>query len=265
MILSRRVALNNVYLDEQDPRIVIRSVKPGTPKETISAVSKFGGYGQRISSHHYDMLETVVTWAMDIPKRELAERRSVWDKVAAWAMKTGWLETSEAPEKQMYVDHTVLDSHGDLWDWTGDYTITFRSYHVPFWQAKQESSLVVYTGNNVITVPEFDVPGNIETVFDVTVADRSGMENNNITVQTGGSKLEFSGLNMGGGGIMEINHGTDGILRVYNAAIDGNPSMMDKMKLSSDDDLYVSPGKNVLKITADRGVWVSFRCRGRWL
>ena len=39
MILSKRAALNGVQLDELFPEIVIRSVDPGVPHETVSAVN----------------------------------------------------------------------------------------------------------------------------------------------------------------------------------------------------------------------------------
>ena len=49
MILSRRVALGGVQLDEIHEAIVIRSIDPGVPNETINAVERMGGAGQRIT------------------------------------------------------------------------------------------------------------------------------------------------------------------------------------------------------------------------
>ena len=49
MILSRRVALNGQQLDELHDAIVIRSIDPGVPNESISAVDRMGGAGSRIT------------------------------------------------------------------------------------------------------------------------------------------------------------------------------------------------------------------------
>ena len=83
MILSKRVALGGVQLDELHDAIVIRSIDPGVPKESISAVSRMGGWGQRMTGQHWDTLEVSVTYAIDIPKREMILRRQVFEAVTA--------------------------------------------------------------------------------------------------------------------------------------------------------------------------------------
>ena len=47
MILSRRVALGGIELDELDESIVIRSFDPGVPHESTGAENRAGGFGSR--------------------------------------------------------------------------------------------------------------------------------------------------------------------------------------------------------------------------
>ena len=65
MILSKRAALNGVQLDELFPEIVSRSVDPGVPHETVSAVSRGGGFGQRVTG--------LIDAAIDRPAQMLDE------------------------------------------------------------------------------------------------------------------------------------------------------------------------------------------------
>ena len=134
MILSKRVALGGQQLDELHDAIVIRSIDPGVPNESISAVDRMGGAGSRITGDHFSTIDVSVTYAIDIPKRRMAERRAVFDLVNAWANRKGWLTVNWLENRRMYVDKTILPGSGDLWEWTSEFTIVFRAYNVPFWQ-----------------------------------------------------------------------------------------------------------------------------------
>ena len=110
MILSRRVALGGIQLDELDESIVIRSVDTGVPHETLSAANRMGGAGQRLTGQHWDTMDVHVRWAMDIPKTDLARRREVFEAVTSWALKKGWLTVSYMTDRRMYADKVILPS-----------------------------------------------------------------------------------------------------------------------------------------------------------
>ena len=114
MILSRRVSLGGVHLDSLDNSIVIQSVQPGVPHESVNAVNRMGGFGQRVTSQHWETLEVNVTFAINLPKNQLAARRTVFDKVMKWANVKGWLETNQMPGKRVYVEKAVFPSGGDM-------------------------------------------------------------------------------------------------------------------------------------------------------
>ena len=257
MILSKRVALGGVQLDELHDAIVIRSIDPGVTKESVSAVTRMGGFGQRMTGQHWDTLEVSVSYAIDIPKREMALRRQIFDAVNAWALKKGWLTVNWLENRRFYVDKVVLPGSGDMWAWTDEFTITFRAYNVPFWQdalPAQVSSGTAASGS--VTV---QVGGNVQSVLDVTFQNRSGMTINSFWVQANGNRITLSSLGLGGSSALTINHGTDGLLRIKI----GSTSVY--QKYTGADDLFVNPGNVGVTFAADRAGALTVQSYGRWV
>ena len=253
MILSRRAALGGTQLDSLHSSIVIRNVDPGVPHESVNAVNRMGGFGQRMTSHHWETLEVRVTFAIDVPKRNLALRREVFDKVVKWALGCGWLTTNQMSGKRMYADKAILPSGGDMWDWTGDYTITFRAYGVPFWQ---DDTATTSTGSSIT------VPGELETVCDVEVENTGSSTIDSLTVTVGSSTISFTNLGLAEDEVLKIGHGTDGLLwiRIYESSINYR-NAMDKRTAGSADDLTVKPGTNAITVSAGTA---TVRCFGRY-
>ena len=256
MKLSRRVALGGTELDQVDPSIVIRSIEIGTPKENVQAVSRMGGSGQRITGRHYDTAEVTVEFAIDIPKRRLADRREAFDKVIKWAMNAGWLTVNYMTGKKLYTEVAVLPGGVDIWNWTDGYTITFRAYAVPFWQ---DATATTSTGASIT------VPGIAETVCDMEVTNGSGATVDSLTVQVGGSSMSFTGLGLEDGQRLVIGHEDNGTLyiRKYTGA-SYYVRVMDKRTGGSADDLYVTPGTNAITVSGENMTW-SVSCRGRYV
>jgi len=257
MILSKRVALDGVYLDEMHERIVIRSINTGVPHENITAVNRMGGAGQRITGEHWETLDVIVTVAIDVPKKELAYRRAIFDMINGWAARKGWLTVNWMQNRRMYVDKVIFPSSGDLWEWTNDYQITFRAYNVPFWQdalPAQASTGVVSQGNLSL-----QIGGLVTTVLDATFENRSGMTINNFLIRAQGSEIRLSSLGLGGNQKLSISHGTDGLLRIRI----GSTSVYNKY--TGDDDLYVDPSVVPVHFEADRAGVLTVMCWGRYL
>lgn len=257
MILSRRVALGGVQLDELHERIVIQSIDPGVSHETVTAVNRMGGSGQRVTGQHWETLEVNVTFAIDVPKTEMVLRKQIFDAVIAWALRKGWLTCNWIPNRRMYVDKVVVPGSGDMRQWTNEYTITFRAYNVPFWQDElpgQATSGTAASGR--VWVP---VSGNVQSVMDASFRNMSGMGINNLWVQAGGNRITLSGLGLGGSSTLSIYHGTDGLLRI---TADG---VSVYSKYTGADDLYVNPGSVAVDFGADRAGILTAQCYGRWI
>lgn len=257
MILSRRVALGGVQLDELDPSIVIRSFDPGTPKETVTSTPRMGGSGSRLTGARYDTLDAVLTYAIDIPKRMLAERRAVFDLVNAWALKGGWLTADHMKNRRMRVDRAAVPSSADLWNWTEEFQITFRAFNVPFWQDEEPVSVAGKTAaSGSISI---QVSGNTESVLDAVFENKSGKTIQNFTIKANGNQIKLENLNLGGSAKLAISHGTDGLLRIKA----GSTSVYENY--TGADDLYVNPGNTAVTWTADRAGVLTVSSYGRYV
>ena len=257
MILTRRAALDGDMLDELHDAIVIRGIDAGTPKESLQAVNRMGGAGQRVILRHMETLEAKVTFAIDIPKRRIAERREVFDLVKDRALRGGWLTVSERPGKKMWAEKVIMPDAGDLWDWTRDWDILFRAYGVPFWVDENPASVTV--PNITSGTAQITVPGDEETVLDVKFENISGQNIPNFSVGAGGKTLELTGVNLGAGQTLEIYHTPDGLLR----AVKGTESVYGL--LGGADDLNVKPGDVTVTVAATRAGKLTVSCAGRYL
>ena len=252
MILSRRVSLGGVQLDSLDNSIVIKSVDPGVPHESVNAVNRMGGFGQRMTRHHWETLEVSVKFAIDLPKTQMIARRTVFDKIIKWAIGGGWLTTNQMNGKRMYAEKAVIPSGGDMREWVSEYTIIFRAYGVPFWQDATATEDV----SGVLTVP-----GILRTVCDAEVANGGSSTIDSLTVTAGSSTMEFSSLSLAAGEKLKIGHGNDGVLWIRIYSDNTYRSVLDKRTGGSADDLYVDPGTRM--VSASSGT-ASFSCYGRY-
>ena len=254
MVLSRRVSLGGTHLDSLDNSIVILKVDTGVPHESVNAVNRMGGFGQRVTHQHWETLEVSVTFAIDLPKTNLAARRAVFNKVIHWANNQGWLTTNQMSGKRMYAEKAVFPSGGDMRDWLSEYTVIFRAYGVPFWQ---DSTATSASGGSLA------VPGETTTVCNAEIANGGSNTIDSLTVTAGDSTMEFSSLGLAAGETLKIGHGNNGVLwiRIY----DSNNiyrSAMGKRTGGSADDLYVEPGTASVSATAGTA---TFSCYGRYL
>ena len=257
MILSKRVALGGQQLDELHERIVIQRIDPGVPTETVQAVSQMGGFGQRVTSQHWNQIEASVTFGIDVPKENMALRREIFDAVNTWALRRGWLTTNEMPNRRLYVDKVVVPGSGDLWEWTAQFTVVFRAYNVPFWT--DELPAQVASGTAASGRVAIAVGGNIRSVLDVSFRNMSGMTINNFWVQAAGNRITLSNLGLGGNATLAISHGTDGLLRITA----GGSSVYNRY--TGADDLYVEPGSVAVDFAADRAGILTVQNYGRWV
>lgn len=261
MKLSRRIALNGSQLDAVDPSVVIRSIDPGVPHESISAVSRMGGSGQRVTGQHWEYLETAVTYAINLPKEQLAERRAVFDSVNDWALQKGMLTIPFMGEKHVAVDKVVIPDSGDLREWNGEFTITFRAYAVPFWQDDTATTATIAAADE--SAGTITVPGQVETVCDAEITNASGSTINTMSVAIGDSVMNFTDLGLANGEKLVIGHnGAMLYIRIYTGASYYRRAM-DK-RTGGSDDLYVKPGANAIAITGG-AVTATVSCRGRYL
>ena len=267
MRLSRRCRIGAAYLDEIDPSIVIRGMDPGMPAEDLTTAPYMGGWGSRMTGQHWNQIEASVTFAIDIPKRNLARRREVFDRVIAWAKPKTFLRFNSRPDQRLYVDKVIYPGAGDLWDWTAEYTIGFRAYGVPFWESEEPaewSKQTVATSDGAACVIQAEVEGTAPGALDVSFRNISGKQINNVKVRVGSATpLTMNGVNLAANETLVMSHTRAGLLKI--TAENGTASRNVYGQLTGGDDLYVNPGAVNVRVDASRAGVLTVSSYARWL
>lgn len=263
MILSRRVALDGVQLDQVDSRIIIQGIEPAAGKDQLSSVSLGGGTGSRVTGEHRDSLDIAVRFTINEKSYKPQARAEVFEKAVKWASAGGWLTVNYKPERKIRVIAAQLPAEGDMRR-RNEYTITFRAYGVPYWQQSEAGSLRL---NGVSSWSGgFGVAGSRGTVMEITFTNTSGSTCNTFSIVCGASSMSFSDLGLGSGEALVIDHDDNGrrcLLRIRIRSTGGvYRSVM--AKRSGSDDLYVNPGLNTVIMSAQRSGQLMMSCYGRF-
>lgn len=262
-----RVALGGVQLDELDPSIVIRSIDPGTPQESVSTVNLAGIAGSRVTGARRTALDVSVTYAIDIPKTDLKERRRVFDLVNAWAHQKGWLTVSWMEGRRVWVDRVVYPSSGSLWEWTAEFTLTFRSLITPFWRDSKTTSVTGKT--KAADTLALTVPGTERTAIGFEFENRSGKVINGFTIEVSSgsavvSRITLAGMGLQAGETLVVDHpASTGLLRIRKRSGSSYTSIYEKY--TGSDDLWADPGAVTVAYTADRAGVLTLTAVGRYV
>ena len=262
MILKRRAALNGIWLDELDERIVISGIEPGDGKENITAVDSAAGYGQRITARWRQMMDVVIRFRLLEHGKDvtgLTERAQLLEKVNAWAASGGYLTVNYKPNRRAGVVLAQPPGEGSLWDYTKEFSLTFRAYTVPYWEDENALS-VTFGGNSASGSRAITIEGSAKTQCEAELANTSGMTINSCRIVIGGNTMSFSGLGLGGNEVLIIDH-QDGLVRIRIRNGGSYRSVM--AARSGADDFKVGPGTQSCSFSADRAcrMTVSWRCR----
>ena len=258
MILSRRVSLGGVQLDELHEAIVIRSVDPGVPHEETGAVSRMGGWGMRMTGQHWESLDAEVTFAINVDKRAIQLRRDIFDAVVAWANRPkNYLRYNGMGDRRLYIDKVVVPGSGELRNRNAEYTIVFRAYSIPFWET--ETAETVTRANITSGTVQIEIGGTAPGVLDIDFRNISGQTISNFSVKAGNRTLKLQGVNITANETLKFSHGMDGILRITS----GSRNVYSL--LSGADDLYVEPGTATVTVEATRAGALTLSNHARWL
>ena len=264
MLLTRRVALNGVWLDELDSRIVINGIEPGEGRENIGATETAGGFGQRITFNRRSTVDIVVRFSLlQHGKSEagMIERSQLLERVIAWARPGGYLTLNYKPDRRLSVVLVQAPGEGSMREFAKEFTLTFRAYTVPFWEQETAQSAQLsagaMTGGRLVVVD-----GSADTQFDAEVVNVSGMTVNDVTINIGNKTMVFSNLGLAGGETLLVDH-LDGLVRIRIRRPGSYRSAM--AYRSGADDFLVSPGSQNCTFSASRACRVTVSWRARYL
>ena len=262
MILRHRAALGGVQLDEVDERILVLGVASSAAKESEVTANREGN-GQRYIRTKRESAEITVKVGLLIKKDDMEAREELMEQVVAWANSVpAWLTISQKPDRRIWVESVRLPAAGDPYEWTNEFTFTFKAMGVPYWQQKNASSAKI-SGSDASG--SIEIGGNTETVANAEAQNISGMTINNIIVGVGNSRLHFGDVGLGANETLVIDHTNNGTLRLRIRNSSGNyRSVMDKRIYYSSHDLYVKPGSAGIMVSAQRSVRLTVTCAGRF-
>ena len=264
MITKHRVSLNGIELDSLDNRIIILGVNEAAGKDTFSAVSTARGSGQRLTQQRRDTLDVTVRFAIKGPK-DVTGRSQVFDAAAEWAYKGGWLIDGIRPDRRLYVVCYQLATMGDMWEWTDEYTITFRAYGVPFWSQTLPASVTYNVMSTSAVTRGLEVGGTTAAPLELSYTNDSSTALNTLSVSCDGYTLAFTELGLGYHETLTIDHAEDGIQRIRIVGVNGNTrSAMKARTTESDDEVWLAPGQRSIVFQAGQTGRLTLSCYGRY-
>lgn len=261
------VMLGGKQLDEIDKTeeypgdIVIQKVECKAAKTSMTATSRLGP-GQRLSARHRDYQEVLVTFTIRLRKGRFRERTRLFEQISAWATEGQWMRTSMKPDRRLYIDYIELPDEGNGRDFGQEYKLTLRAYSNPFWQELDENKKTQSGAKGSMTC---EVPGNAQTVMNVSMKNVSGKSISTATVKAGSSTIAFKELEFQGNDELVIDHTAEGLLRLRIHKASGSwVNVMNKRTPASADDLYMNPGTVTLTWDIERKCEVNAAWRGRF-
>jgi len=263
MQLTRRVALNGIWMDELDSRIVIRAIEPADGRESINGVPTARGYGQRVTGNRRETVDIVIRFAiLEHGKTEdgMAARSAVLEAVNAWAAAGGWLTVNYKPNRRLRVILAQAPGEGSLWDYTKEFQLTFRAFEAPYWEEESAKS-GTFGGSTASGSGSVVIDGSAKCPVNVTLTNTSGATINNATVTVGGQTMAFTGLGLPANASLVISHTDDGLLVIKS----NGQSAMAKRTAESADDFLMAPGTRSCSYSAQRACRMTVSWRSRFL
>ena len=268
MQLNRRVALNGIWLDELDDRIVISSVEPADGKENIAAVDSAAGFGQRITNARRSMVDMTVKFML-LQRGKTPEgmqaRAELLEKINAWAAPGGYMTVNYKPNRRLRVVLAQAPGEGSLWDYSKEYTLIFRAYGIPYWEAETAVSQTIGGGSSSAS-GSTTVDGSVEAQADAELLNTSGATIATASITIAGKTMSFSGLNLGANERLIVDHDTNGLVRIRIRSAGGAyRSAMSIRQPASADDFIMLPGSVSFSYSAQRACRMTVSWRSRYL
>lgn len=267
MILSRRVALDGVQLDESHARIAIQGMQTGKPKGDGNAAARYGGSGSRRIPPHRESLDVVISFSIVIKRGQADEREAALEAANAWAAiaeNGAWMTWSTKPGRRIRVwleEPAVMgDARSDA---NKNFSIRFRAYGVPNWQESESSYTTLEAGMQ--GSGSLVVGGNTKTCAEIRAENVSGAAISWVEVSAGTSTIRMENIGMAAGETLIIDHDPEGLIRLRILGATGSRSILDKRTDGSANDLWVSPGYVQISFASQRAIQVTAEARGRFL
>ena len=258
MVTRYEAQLNHKSLSAIDDAICILDIAYGAPRLATAATDISGRNGQRVSSQR--ARNTSVEIKFEIHEQDTQRRQEICRRVQAWAMGGGVLTVNDRPRQRLCV---ICDSPPEISSalkWTQPLKMTFTAYEQPFWEDEYPRTATLSGESDRKTLY---VPGiGAETRVEVKVSNTSSTPLDALTITAGGTTMEFEGLGLEAGEVLEIDYDERALLRIHA----GGKSKMSCRTAASDDELLLETGKtSEVSVQADGPVSALIRARGLYM
>ena len=263
MVLKHRAAIGGMQLDSVDNRILVLGVASQAAKESEVTENR-GGDGSRFVRVKRDSIEITVKVGIKAKRDDMAGREELMEEIVGWANNVpAWLTTDQKPDRRIWVESVRLPAAGDPWEWTNEFTLTFKACGVPYWQQIEPGIVSVRNVSN--WGQYFGVPGNTNSVMNASFQNTSGSSCSSVKITAGSSIIQLTDVGLANGETLVIDHREDGLLRIRIRNSGGTyRSVLNKRTASSANDLNVKPGSQLIGLNADKSGTVTFSCYGRF-
>lgn len=248
MISRYELTLNGVPLSSFHPSLMVLDIQYADPQLEITTAAMATRPGSYVTHQAIGSAAVKVLFELHCP--DIKERRRTLDRITAWAMAGGDLQTSDRPEHILSVICTAPPALTAK-DFTAPLSIAFTAYNPPFWQDKVPS---VTTGSSLY-VPGSVPPSIARAQVDADITATAAITSCSIAI--GSTTIALSGISIPSGGVIKIAH-NNGILSIKH----GNTSLLNK-RTGSDDLLADCGALNLITKTGNIGAKLS--ARGLWL
>ena len=193
----------------------------------------------------------------------LGERAEILEKVNAWAAPGGVMTVNYKTGRQLNVILVQAPGEGSLWDYTKEFTLTFRAYAVPYWEDSTESTETIATADDSGS-KNITVVGSAQAQIDFEAVNASGTTVDEITLTAGGKTMSFADLALADGAKLVVDH-VDGLVRIRKTSSGAYVDAMANRTADSADDFLVAPGTVACSYTSDQDCTVKVNWRNRYL
>lgn len=181
------------------------------------------------------------------------KRQEIVQDIAVWAMRGGWLTTSDRPNQRLYVRCAKPPAVTSVMRWLNTLTVEFAANDFPLWQDQTRQTVTLTRGQTGTLNFKSWRRTEAEALVTATAALTE------ISVTCGETEITLEGLSIAAGQTVEIRYTDDHhILEI----VSGGVSLLDKRTAQSDDDLIAQPGENAVGFTADGAATCEIRVMG---
>lgn len=245
-------ALNNIALSSLDGRICVTDVTECAPKIRFAAASRPGA-GMHLLRRSRESLDVQVR--LLIHESRIVQRRSIMQRILAWAEDGGWLTTCDRPGQRLRVVCRQTPAMSAL-EWLQELTLTFTALCPPCWEAADPVTAAT------AAEAELTVPGTATSCpVDASVLNQGGDVLTTLTLTAAETSMTFDGLSVPAGAEVHILW-ENGCLRAFTEA----GSILLHRTADSHDLLQAPCGIAFsVSVLADQPVLATFSARGRYL